>query len=438
MVNTRHAERLEQERLAVLRLLPGADDFDSDSELSDPPDTPDTPDLTPRMFAELPKFDGNDAKAKSFLNDFEIAMLDRNIIDDDVKKARYFVRCMTPDTRSEQWVEQCDQATKGSFEALETSFKATFCDKNASDIVQMAALQQMMKTRLRDQDVGKTDAMGVPMHVKYCEEMARLGRSVPNTTADSTKVATILTNVGGGLAKVIRDVGQNDTFEHCLKAIKELTDWQIKEIQHWAIVEQWSSRPPKTALPISPALSVEALPASRSNSFSNPTQRTPRNEAGGSNDRDNRYVAITPAHQAKIDEWESRWGVGSEVTADCGFPLTPGTDPTGSRECYKCGTKKPSVYLARDCPNLWVNQREQNYRYKVSERRRIPGNQQYQARQSQYQNFGAGYRGSGANQEPLGQPVPVHAITIDDDSEEEDGLGWMDLQGAGNARGLGF
>lgn len=437
--------RAELERLANLPTVP--DDSDTDSDLSDlTEDAESIPDVEPtttarsiKMYAELPKFDGTDAKAKSFLNDFEIAMLDRDI-EDDKKKARYFVRCMTPDSRSEQWLDRCDQATKDSFDALEISFKNTFADNNTSDLLKMAALQQMMKTRLRDQDVGRTDAMGVPLHVKYCEEMSKLGRTVPNTTADSTKVATILTNVGGGLAKVIRETGQNDTFEHCLTSIKSLTDWQIKEVQHWALIEQWSSKPPRTSLPLSPALSVEALPASRSGSFSSYDQRPPppRPEPARNDSRDQRFLPITPAHQSKIDEWEARFGQNAEVTADCGFPLTPGTDPTGSRECYKCGTKRPNVHLGRDCPNQWVNQREQNFRYKVSERRRIPGGQQNQGRQ-QFQNFGAGYR-SNSNQEPLGQrSIPVHAMDYEEEADEQgDGLGWMDLQGAGNARGLGL
>lgn len=410
---------------------------------------------------DLPKFDGSEAKAKSFLNDFDIAMLDRGVDDaDDAKKGRYFVRCMIPDSRAERWIDRLNEATKKSYTALETSFKETFVGQGGiNEVVRMGALQDMMKTKFRDSDVGKTDSNGVPLHIKYCEEMARLGNKVPTSTHDSTKVAAVFNGVGGGLGKVLRE-SPHDTFEEVLSSIKNITEWQIRDVQHWALIESMASTN-RRALPISPALSTEELPPiSRVPSYGEANRkREVYARSGDQLGADDRYRAITPAHQARIDEWEARYGAGAEVTAESNFPLTPGTEPAGSKECYKCGTKLPSVHIARECPNKWVNTREQNFRFKVSEVKRTQGNQYgrqgnqrsgngqgYASNQgynaynnAPYNNSGPynNYYASGPNRAPIGrQTAVVGAMDWEEDDEEEEGLNWMAFQGNVGGRGL--
>jgi hypothetical protein len=222
------------------RLLLRRDQSDSGSGLSDF-ETP-LPSPVPRkpkkrtMNGNLPKFDGSNDKAKSFLNDFDIAMLDRDV-EDDAKQAKYFVKCIVPDSRADRWLERLPAATKASFSLLEISFKSNFVENGMTDQARMNTLGQMMRTRIRDIDVGKADSSGVQLTVKYCEEMARLGMKVPLDTAESTKIGAVLTGLGGGLARVVRESNHN-TFDQILETIRGLTDYQMREIQHYALVEQ--------------------------------------------------------------------------------------------------------------------------------------------------------------------------------------------------------
>jgi hypothetical protein len=180
-------------------------------------------------------FDGSNEKAKAFLNDFDIAMLDRNC-ETDSRMAKYFIKCIVPDSRADRWLERLSPADKTSYALLEASFKATFVEQGISDAARMSTLGQMKRVRIRDLDVGKTDTTGVMLHVKYCEEMARLGLKVPLDTSDSTKIGAVLTGLGGGLSKIVRE-GDHSTFDKILDTIRNITDYQIREVQHYAYID---------------------------------------------------------------------------------------------------------------------------------------------------------------------------------------------------------
>ncbi|KAG7544327.1 hypothetical protein FFLO_03288 [Filobasidium floriforme] len=440
MVVTRAEERAQEERLRDLEELPNLPDSQTSSPLSLPPPSPQP--IRSKSFLTmslaLPKFDGGEGKAKAFINDFDIAMLDRDVERDD-KKAKYFVRCLVPDSRAERWLDRLDEATKASYSLLEAAFKSTFIDVSVTDVSRMNALQQMMKTRLKDADVGRSASNDpTPYHIRYCEEMARLGSKVPVNTHDSTKVAAILSNVGGGLAKTLREE-RKDTFDGVLDGIRDLSDWQIKDIQHYAMVEQLAnastarSPPPirQSALPLSPALTDVSLPQER------PARRGQQEARYNQGTNQDRFLPITAAHQARIDEWEARFG-DVEPSADMNYPLTPGTEQAGTRECYKCGTKRPLNHIARECPNPWVNPKEQSYRYRVSEKKRSMGDRgnSYQNNQNYRSN---GYYASGANAVPVPQGIAtVGALGFEYDDDDQEGLSWMALQGQGNEEGLGF
>ncbi|THU78918.1 hypothetical protein K435DRAFT_699077, partial [Dendrothele bispora CBS 962.96] len=45
------------------------------------------------------------------------------------------------------------------------------------------------------------------------------------------------------------------------------------------------------------------------------------------------------AYQAQVATWEQQHGTGARVDHRKPFPLTPGTAPVCSGECFKCGTQ---------------------------------------------------------------------------------------------------
>jgi hypothetical protein len=147
-------------------------------------------------------------------------------------------------------------------------------------------------------------------------------------------------------------------------------------------------------------------------------------------------VTITPAHQAKIDEWEARFG-GAEITAESNYPLTPGTEPAGTRECFKCGTKRPTPHQSRECPNLRVSAKEQDYRFKVSEKKRLAGQQQNYGQGQPGRQFG-GYnqrygQGQGFASGSNSVPIPPRGIMVGalEFEEDREGLEWMGLNDQG-------
>ncbi|KAF8068833.1 hypothetical protein FPV67DRAFT_1668891 [Lyophyllum atratum] len=65
-------------------------------------------------------------------------------------------------------------------------------------------------------------------------------------------------------------------------------------------------------------------------------------------------------YTSTMASWEAIHGMVREVDFLCQpYPLTPGTEKIGSRECFKCGY---SGHIARQCDNQQVNRREQRWR----------------------------------------------------------------------------
>jgi hypothetical protein len=63
-----------------------------------------------------------------------------------------------------------------------------------------------------------------------------LDLKVPLDTSDSTKIGAVLTGLRGGLLKIVRE-GDHSTFDKILDTICNITNYQIREVQHYAYID---------------------------------------------------------------------------------------------------------------------------------------------------------------------------------------------------------
>lgn len=79
---------------------------------------------------ELPKYAGLGGweGARSFINDFELAMLERRLELEDERQAEYFVRSMVPGSAGETWLESLagENDMLRSYRALKQGFEEAF------------------------------------------------------------------------------------------------------------------------------------------------------------------------------------------------------------------------------------------------------------------------------------------------------------------------
>lgn len=68
----------------------------------------------------------------------------------------------------------------------------------------------------------------------------------------------------------------------------------------------------------------------------------------------------------KLHMWRVQNG-DARITAFSDVPLTPGTAPAGSKECWTCG--KLETHGWRNCPNEELPREERIYRTEVAKRR---------------------------------------------------------------------
>jgi hypothetical protein len=107
------------------------------------------------------------------------------------------------------------------------------------------------------------------------------------------------------------------------------------------------------------------------------TRQRARNPTPASSMDGGRKVSpMSAAHRSAVEDRERRNG-GREITADSEYPLTPGTEPAGTRECWDCGTHLPDRHLAPACTHVekvpWM---ERQYRMKFALRKIRDGNLQ--------------------------------------------------------------
>ncbi|KAG6913106.1 hypothetical protein DXG01_009630 [Tephrocybe rancida] len=123
---------------------------------------------------------------------------------------------------------------------------------------------------------------------------------------------------------------------------------------------------------------ISPTPIARGNLFNpqtpgNPEQQTPSRVSNMelakraiefSKVQPNTAEGVT-AYREELRKWEEQYGTSREVDFMCSpYPLTPGTQIIGSRECFKCGH---SGHISRFCDNpTQISMKEQRWRGRIA------------------------------------------------------------------------
>lgn len=67
------------------------------------------------------------------------------------------------------------------------------------------------------------------------------------------------------------------------------------------------------------------------------------------------------SYQAQVKEWDALWS-GRRPNEDRPYPVTPGTKPVGSGECFACGDTPTVFHKATECPNKPLPEHERTWR----------------------------------------------------------------------------
>jgi hypothetical protein len=173
----------------------------------------------------IPKFNGRENPV--WLNDFEIAMMDRSTKPDDANYTAYFKFSMLPDSPAEVWFETLPEATKTNGLLLREAWKSEFGTATTAS----SALDLFLDLKLKDDDIGRPQG-GVPVHVTLAEAAAGHAARIPTKDmAEHVKSRTIISNVGPLLRGFLRGraVDQKSPKE-LLRTIKDLSPTDIHSI----------------------------------------------------------------------------------------------------------------------------------------------------------------------------------------------------------------
>lgn len=311
-----------------------------------------------------PKFKGQEdtdgADAENFLWEWE-NYADNNLFPSSASKAAKFGRCFPPRSAASDWYEDLPDAVKSDFETLLDAFREKWVEDKQDGHKAMTTYEKIDKCRLLDSDVGKTGVDGKSNHVKYAEDMKRLFTQLGDLATPQTKALMLANNCGPILRKLILDKVSEFDVKQYYRFIVNLNSADVQTIQQFVHVksQMTNSQQPtaKRSNLVQPRSAHAVTPSTQTTSDA--TNRQQRSSVGTGSDPDRKLVPTDAVHEVAYLAWERKWS-GKPLTrqACLEFPITPGTLPLGSMECWECGNRDPDGHHAASCPNLKVRMME--------------------------------------------------------------------------------
>ncbi|KIJ45537.1 hypothetical protein M422DRAFT_46600 [Sphaerobolus stellatus SS14] len=385
---------------------------------------------------------------------------------DDTKKLKNFELYL--EDEAEKWWEDPRMTTrKESWAAASKAFSERFPSIKDTEESKTITYKHLIACVLKQDELGKTawdenKKKDILTHTAWAHKMARLAAAYGDTTAAAlpfirtTCIPKILSEMledqydsYTGFTEAVSKIKLEKIKAACEKSntieeLKAAVANQRQEMNRWATSRQlnpWNtpqtnrtyssfttspqalSRFRTPATPQTPAQNNTTPPGLQTPmNCLNPYRTTPQTLNASPFERhdppvvprNNNHIDLGPFpdtqdgwqhHTAAVARWNEKWGVMTQPAPERPYPLSPGTSPIGTRECFQCGRRTEPPHSAREnrCIHPHVNQVEKAYR-------------------AQYQ-FGlntTGYQQPPGTPSPaLRQTAPVHHVgTIEEVAEE--------------------
>ncbi|KAG0698802.1 hypothetical protein DFH29DRAFT_809868 [Suillus ampliporus] len=332
-------------------------------------------------------FHGDGRKTENpadFLKSFNRAMRQQSISSSS-NKLDAFGDYLGTGSEAEVWFKALGAPDKATWTAFHSAFEIRWPPIVVAKKTQAEYEKELLEYLLTDAEVGtKTTQYDRECwsHEAWATKALQLASSAGIATSTS-----MIWQVQGRLPSVVKDLLKNDEYanwEEFTKEVKELKGSRLLEKKEQylkqeckvnilradvARLQQRNPQNPITALQnqfsrmsINPPKilnmplnsNVTRVPAQQASQYPQPSfSRQPTTAPQPlviTEDLKNavRQLALslphhpdTPAGQAayatQVAQWNSKWGEGTRVTHETGYPLKPGTAAIASSECFNCG-----------------------------------------------------------------------------------------------------
>jgi hypothetical protein len=318
-------------------------------------------DTTPIFFTGKPE----DQDPQDFMNRIERTILMKSGFS-EADKVRFFELSIKTKTPAETWLSTLTMNDKASFKALRAAFELRWPTKPIT--VKTTAEKQALldETILKPSDLGRRVAASIGAeeelsHVVWADKVERLAGDIPDT--NNLLVASTRKKLPKALIKLIglkpmtwkqfADAVREISLEELMEKVEEERDAQAirytpvapstpskalgAALQGISLTQQaqtgqavqYQSQRAQPMQRATTATYVERLPHERlADVLSKALPIQPNNPEGVAN------------YNNQIAAWQAAYGLsGKGPTETRPYPLTPGTVPVASGECWKCGGK---------------------------------------------------------------------------------------------------
>lgn len=343
----------------------------------------------------------DDEVPEDFVNAIEILFLQKPNTP-DAQKLRAFELHLRSGSVAKQWWSALPSTNKDTWEHLLLAFKARWPDKTATVKTVEEKQAALERTKITEEEIGtRVKVLGVEefAHVVWADKIEKLAAAIPDTNG------LLIGSIRKAMPKVLQKVtgsGHTDWVSFC-GAIRTATLAQIEEakeeekeaqnlreqVRKLQELRNTSTRDITNALqrltvntptPVPRFPTLRTQPPHTQNPHHPPAQTFNQYPARAAYQapnqmpyRQNRPPAArmedvirlalpihpnTPAGRALYNAQITQWNLdnpGQYVSETRPYPLSPGTTPVGSGECWKCGMlghTSPSCQSTNPIPTI--------------------------------------------------------------------------------------
>ncbi|KAH8085184.1 hypothetical protein HD553DRAFT_341806 [Filobasidium floriforme] len=336
------------------------------------PVPPKTPAGKMSNIVKVPKFGGDNFR--KWYNDFENCMLLLDCDENNAKQAKFFKVNLIEGSAAAIWYETIPAEAKTDWSLLVPLLRNRF-DNSIED--KRSAFRTLSTTKLTDKDIGLTTSNGEFKHVEWARTIA-IAKERSGQDPDNLNAFLVMNNMGPHIQSLLIATGSSSSVSDICAKVESLTPNEIETIREMVKRETETAEMRSEVAQLKKQLQRQPLGASQQqsqqqNSFQQSTwaqQSLP--------DRDN-SVRVEPGpfpptaeghirYKQAIQNFYRKYGEGATASLSRPFPLSPGTEPAGSNECFNCGL---SSHLRPQCTASYrLPDNEQRYRGSVMKQKR--------------------------------------------------------------------